>query len=401
MGWLRVAAVALCLLSVAPAGAQSLYTVDVRQVDPSDFPTIKVYVAVHDEAGQPVPNLAREQFQLRENGRPVEIIDFKGSGSVPITMLLVIDRSGSMKGAKLTAATGAARVFVEQMRAEDRVALMVFSDSVGTAQPFTNDKAALRRAINAVQADGGTAWYDAAWASLDEINQQSGRRGVILLTDGVDNREGTGWLPFLGGAGSRRAFDELIDHAAQQAVPTYVIGLGERGSRGNDGIDESRLQKLAEVTHGRYYFMPGPDQLRALYADLSAGFQKEYEITFKSANPSNNGTWRDIDVIVGGAVGGMTGRGSSGYLETHVLPHDLLDGGGSRAFDAVDVHPSEHPAADREQKRRGRPAPHPPADPLAPVRPARVPAFCARCGAALRPGAKFCGRCGRAVAQQP
>lgn len=401
MGWLVMAAVALCLLSVAPAGAQSLYMVDVRQVDPSDFPTIKVYVAVHDEAGQPVPNLAREQFQLRENGRPVEIIDFKGSGSVPITMLLVIDRSGSMKGAKLTAATGAARVFVEQMRAEDRVALMVFSDSVGTAQPFTNDKAALRRAINAVQADGGTAWYDAAWASLDEINQQSGRRGVILLTDGVDNREGTGWLPFLGGAGSRRAFDELIDHAAQQAVPTYVIGLGERGSRGNDGIDESRLQKLAEVTHGRYYFMPGPDQLRALYADLSAGFQKEYEITFKSANPSNNGTWRDIDVIVGGAVGGMTGRGSSGYLETHVLNLRsnllialllLLPLAGALLLPTWGRRVRTR-AADR--------APAPPADPLAPVRPARVPAFCARCGAALRRGAKFCGRCGRAVAQQP
>lgn len=414
IGWLLLAALALWSLAVAGARAQSAYTVEVSQVDQSDFPTIKVYVAVRDEANQPVPSLTREQFQLKENGQPVEIIDFKGSGSVPLTMLLVIDRSGSMQGAKLSAATGAAAAFVDQMRAEDRVALMVFSTQVSTAQPFSHDKAALRRAIGGVQVDSGTAWYDAAWASLDEINRQSGRRGVILLSDGEDNREQSGLLFLFGSAGSRRSFDELIEHAAQQPTPVYVIGLGRRGSGGDDGIDEPRLQKLAEVTHGRYYFQPQPDQLRALYADLSAGFQKEYEITFKSANPANSGTWRDIDVSVASAGSGVTGQGRGAYLESHVLNLKsslpialvlLVPLIGALVLPVLrDRRRRRPPAPSSDSASAGAPPAAPPpwaSDPVAapPSHSARRPAFCSRCGAALRPEAKFCGKCGKPVSQ--
>src|SRR3712207_469822 len=93
-------ALAALLLSAAPASAQSPQrAAHITQVDTSGYPDVTLYISVTDSAGRPVAGLTQQDFTITEDGQPVTISSFGGSGSGPIHTVLLIDRSGSMEEA--------------------------------------------------------------------------------------------------------------------------------------------------------------------------------------------------------------------------------------------------------------------------------------------------------------
>jgi Ca-activated chloride channel homolog len=278
------------------------YTPVVGQVDTSNYPEVSVYVSVTDTNGNPISTLRDEDFTLLENGEPVEITEvFQAGEQGPVTVILAIDRSGSMLDlGKIEAAKQAALAFVDQMRSEDQTGVVVFNTQVEVVQPITSDKDALRSAINGIQAFSDTAMYDALDQSLAQLQGVEGRKVVILLSDGLDNA-------------SRHSFDEVMTLVNQTEASIYPIGLGDpsAGLGSTSAVNEEALQRLADESNGEYFFAPGPEDLQALYQQISLRLQNEYRITYTTPNTLRNGVERGIDVQI--ATGdGLVGAGSSG-----------------------------------------------------------------------------------------
>jgi hypothetical protein len=190
------------------------------------------------------------------------------------------------------------------------------------------------------------------------------------------------------------------------------VGLGERGSSGDDGIDEEVLRQIAETTGGRYFYAPRADELSVLYAGLAADVQQEYRLTYISPRPFYDGTQRDIRVSVGGleVAGGYTERHLINVTSSPLvgvvlllplagllaLP-SLLRRRGARAAPAPLVGSYQPTGAAPVLMTSAGSAtpPQPPAPAAAEIR------RCAACDTPLRAGARFCSRCGAVQGERP
>lgn len=364
----------------------------VEQVDAAAYPEITLYVSAADDAGNPRLGLGPEDFAVTEDGVPVEVAGFGGPGGEALTSVLVIDRSGSMEeDAKIDGARAAAAAFVDLMRPQDRAALVSFNEDVTRDQGFTSDHDALLASVDGLEADGGTALYDAIVSGVELLREQPGRRLLLVLSDGQDMRDSSSPIDWW--AGSEHSLDDALDYAAEAGQPVAVVGLGDRSASGDAGIDESVLQRIADATGGRYFYAPEAGELAGLYAGLAADVQQEYRLTYVSPRPSYDGTRRDIAVTVGGVAA------AGGYTERH-----LINVVSSPVAGAVLLLPLAGllvlPAALRRRASRRAPAPvlaTPAVAATAPAAPATIVAGtrrCARCDAPLRATSRFCSRCG-------
>lgn len=414
--WRRgIAVLLLFLLWAGVVFAEDDLKAEVAQVDTSKYPLITLYIGVHDREGHIVAGLERGDFQITEDGKEVEIVEFKAGSGVAISTVLTVDKSNSMSfEGKMEGAKAAAQAFVDLMRAQDKAALVAFSSEVTILQPFTSDKAALREGIAELYPEGCTVWYDAVYDSVELIARLTGRRSVILLSDGMDCREDL-FLRMMG-EGSEHTLEEAIARAREANIPVYAIGFGERATpvAGNEGFDEVKLRRVADETGGKYYHAPDTETLKKLYRLLSEEMQKEYVITYKSPRPTYDGTRRNIVVSV--RRGGTTGATTKGrYVEKHLINirSNALVGLAfllplllALALPTV-VERARRPAVTPSSATNLCPYCHRPllpgarfcdscGRPLAAESPGQAGA-CRHCGAPLRPGAKFCGRCGKPV----
>jgi Ca-activated chloride channel family protein len=390
------------LAIASPTGGARAQNDDLRvsmtQIDGSRFPLVTIYISVTDKNGKPAVGLTQDELSLTEDGKPVEIVEFTGSGGAPVNTLLILDRSNSMQGQKLIGAQHAARTFVDQMRPQDQVGLLLFAGAVETAQPLTSDTSALRRSIDSIRLADDTALYDAVIAGLDQLRPISGRKSAIVLSDGMDNRDS--WIAQLGGYGSKHTLEESAGQAGASGVTLYTIGLGQR-----DELNEPALRQLATDAGGAYYHTPSADQLAALYRSLSQQFQTEYAITYRSPRAAYDGTRRGIQVIVNAGGGKQSGSSSGAYLERHLLQLRSTPLAGLALLGLLLIALTL-PLTSR--LRRVSAAPAPAALPLAtgeisprldtrepPAAPATPGRTCRACGAALRPTARFCLVCGQ------
>jgi len=296
--WLCIAVLTLAglLVTVLEARAEGpeQRTVQVVQVDKARFPEVDVYVSVTDAEGQPVKNLGPEDFSLEEDGQPVSLTHVSRAGEQgPVTAVLVIDKSGSMNHAhKMKAAREAAIAFVQLMRPGDATGVIAFNTQVTTVQPLTEDKESLIEAIRSIEAVDDTAMYDALHAASAMLEPVSGRKAIIIVTDGMNTA-------------GQRTREETLTLVGEQGISIYTIGLGDpsQGTETYAGIDEPTLKAIAEESGGIYTFAPNPEDLRSLYELLSLRIQNEYKLTYRSPNRLRDGTNRTVAVTVAAPSG--------------------------------------------------------------------------------------------------
>lgn len=270
-------------------------TIHISQVDASSYPQITLYVRILDENGERVPDLEQDDFNVIEDGKEVVITAFQGANLSPITTSLLIDVSGSMDDeGKLAGAQEAALTFIDLMRQDDTANLIVFDDEVFELVGFTTQHELLKDAVEDLDANGGTAWYDAVKKSAEEITEISGRKSIILLSDGLDNDSWT-------------SFNGAVTAAEKAGAPVYPIGLGRID------FDNQALSDMALQTGGEYFQSPSASDLEEIYRKISEQTLEEYVITYTSPRPNYDGTRRDIQVNVGSTTGG--GK----YTEEHLL----------------------------------------------------------------------------------
>ena len=299
----------LAFTSATTVFAQSDTQVRITQVDNSKFPNVTVYVSVTNSAGEPV-GVDPTTIQIAENGQAMQITDARGGGkgengqAEPQTTMLVIDISGSMaKNNKLAAAKDAAKAYVNQMRAGDQAGLMTYDTKTYYVQPVTTDTAALLNAIDGVVTGGDTAMFDALIEAEKNLAPISGRKSVIVLTDGLDNH-------------SSSTADDVISQIGPGGLSISTVGFGDAGTASQAGLDETALKKLAERSGGLYSYATDSASLAALYQHFGQTLQSEYALTYVSPLTLRDGVNRNLTV----SLAGLGVSADTNYNPGGVLP---------------------------------------------------------------------------------
>jgi len=295
------------LLSFAPLQS-ALAQVDgarlrITQVDNSAFPQVTFYVSVTNAAGEPLA-VDPDQIQIFEDGQRMQAGQISASGEIgPLTTLLVMDVSGSMfDEGKLTSAKAAAQAYVEQMRPGDQAGLLTFNTNVTYLQALTTDRSALVQAINSLDARGDTTMFDALDRAAQLLQAVHGRKAIIALTDGLDNR-------------SKRNADEVIQAIGAGGLSISTIGLGDPSKLGiNSGLDEGALQSLAARSGGSYGYANDPEALRGLYEQYGRALQSEYRLTYTTTSTLRDGLVRTLTASLGGSASTQTTYNPGGVL---------------------------------------------------------------------------------------
>jgi VWFA-related protein len=237
---------------------------------------VRVDVLVTDH-GQAVRGLTPADFEVTDNGVRHQV-DLAAFDSIPLNVVLALDASGSMAGEPLAQLKAAGHATVGGLRDDDRAALVTFSHLVQVRQPLTNDRAALRLAIDASSSGGETALVDAAQAAMGIGESDVGRALVILFSDGVDT---TSWLqPAAVLRGARRT-DAVV----------YAVSAPGAGSTPKFIVD------LCEATGGRLLEVTSMEKLSATLLEVLQEFRQRYVISYTARGVASGG-WHALQVRV-------------------------------------------------------------------------------------------------------
>ncbi len=194
-------------------------------------------------------------------------------GKVPADIVIIIDRSGSMAGAKFTEAKSAAKKFVDvvSMDSVNRVALVSFHGTANLDSAFTTNFASVKTKIDSLPTGSGTCHECAIVRANQEIaanGRANVKKVVVLLTDGQANRI-LGSTSNVGAAtAEQKALAAVQSGFNASKTVFFSIGFGIEGGTGNSGYNGQFLEKIALQTGGKHYY-PAPGELDAVYQEIS------------------------------------------------------------------------------------------------------------------------------------
>lgn len=264
---LLLTAIAAAIAVLAPpagAAADGGLHVRIDSADSSAYPQIRATVTLTDDSGRPIDGAPPAAFAAHLGAAvlPISSVQATTDANLPVTVVLAIDISGSMSGAPLDAAKGAAQALLAQLAQGDQAAIVAFGSAVTVVQPVTADKAALNNAINGLAPDGNTDLYDAVSRSA-QLLQSAGtpRAAIVLLSDGQEYGVSGG----VDRAGSLAA-------VVSANAPVFAVGLGA-------SVDEQYLKDLAQAARGQFLSAPTPDALAGLYTTIGSILRRQYILT--------------------------------------------------------------------------------------------------------------------------
>lgn len=291
-------------------GVQGL-TAQITQVDTSQFPRVTAYVSVTDASGEPVA-VSPNQIVLLENGKELKLDEVGSAEDIgPLTTLLVMDISGSMNhGGKLKAAKEAAKAYVDQARTSDQIGLITFNTEIEYEQPLTADRRKMISEIHGLTAKNDTAMYDALAEGIAILESVPGRKAIIVLTDGLDNR-------------SKMSPQQVLQLIGPQGLSISVIGLGDpsQSTGAITSLDEPGLLAFAEQAGGLYGYANDAESLRLLYQKYGRALQSEYIVGYTSPSKLRDGVNRALNASLRDSVGLLdSGQSSVSYNPGGLVP---------------------------------------------------------------------------------
>jgi VWFA-related protein len=323
----------------------------------TDVKVVNVLATVRDKDGRIVRDLTKADFNLLEDGRPQSIQYFSQQTDLPLTIGLLVDTSRSEQR-MLGSEKEASRTFLEKVLREDRdhAFLIHFDREIELLQDLTSSRAKLERALDQLdileenmgrqgrggqrggwggpggggwggrgaggqgpggggrRAFGGTAFYDAVYlAANDVLKSQSGRKAVIMLTDGEDNA-------------SKISLPEAISTAQHSDTLAYSIRIADEENtsfgpggfggfpRGRGGMGGGRgrgrgpwvesvdgkkvLREISDKTGGSYHEYSKKRPLGQIYAEIEEELRNQYSIGYTPDRPQTEAGFRKITLTV-------------------------------------------------------------------------------------------------------
>jgi VWFA-related protein len=264
----------------SPAPVKTPEEVGEGEVIRIDANLITVPVTVFNRQGQYVVDLTRNEFHIYEDDVEQEIVHFSNVDN-PFSVVLLIDTSGST-APFMNQIKEAAKFFVEQLRPFDVIRPVFFHGEIKSLiDAGTSDVTVLRNAIDRMEAgplERGTRLYDAIDFTLNVLKPKSGRKAVILLTDGENT-----W--------GKATMKDTLREAEESDVIIYPLQYG-------DLPPQKYLQQLAEKTGGRYFSAGEMDLIRLSLAGVAEELRRQYFIGYYAGERMQNGQQRRIKVKV-------------------------------------------------------------------------------------------------------
>ena len=298
----------------------------------TDVQVVNVLATVRDKGGQIVRNLTKDDFLLEEDGRPQTIRYFSQQSELALTLGLLVDTSGSQRRLIGEERQASYRFLEQVLREKKDLAFVIHFDfDVELLQDLTSSRRDLERALDGLETPrprqwgtrggggpggppsrgrrGGTSLYDSVLlASDDLLRKQSGRKAVILLSDGVDT-------------GSKVSINDAIESAQRADTLVYAIrfydeqayggamrpsgpwGGGRRGGRGypprrmpvqNLPDGKKILQRLARETGGGYFEVSKKTPLDQVFSRIEEELRNQYNLGYSSDQPASAAGFRKI-----------------------------------------------------------------------------------------------------------
>jgi VWFA-related protein len=243
-------------------------------------------------------DLTAEDIEVIENGVPQRVDTFQEAVQ-PVSIVLVLDASGSMKK-KEVEVIASAQEFMNALRPQDPLALVLFADRPVFAHDLSTNRLFAAQALANYAANGGTALYDALSDALIRLKRAEGRRVVVVMTDGRDeNNPGTA-------PGSVRTLEQVLKLRQETGAVVFAIGLGTK-------VDTQTLQQITDASGGRSYFPQDVGELPAEFRRVVDDIRRRYVVGFTSTHIRRDGSWRDVTIRIKGREDAVV-RGAGGYF---------------------------------------------------------------------------------------
>lgn len=243
----------------------------------SGVSAVEVYATVTDAKGEPLTGLTAADFVVEEDGRRQTIGTF-AAGEFPLAVAVGVDRSFSVPRERLHAAATAVRGFVQRLRASDQVMVIAIGSEIETIAPLSSSHVAAMDALDKLEPWGTTPLFDATLETLDVIQSASGRRALILLSDGLDRY-------------SRTTAAELVEQVRRRDVLVYPIATGR--------TRPPLFAELAAATGGRSFQAAGLGALQTTLAAIARELRFQYLLGYTPARSVEHlRGWRSIRVTV-------------------------------------------------------------------------------------------------------
>jgi len=382
--------------SVATAADGSNITIST--IDKLKFSRVTTYLSIKNKAGDVLSGLRREDFSLREDNLPANILEFIGAGDQPLTAVLVIDQSGSMSQEnKMQGAIDAATAFLDNVQPDrDSVGVIAFSGYQNELSPLkrlsASDITTLKQKIRALRAEGGTEFYNSVRIAANKLRGTSGRRTIIAMTDGIDNSQSSGtWFWRTQDLTiDPQEYKDMLQALKENDVTVYAIALGSE-------LDERHMKTLAKETKGEFYHAPNANQLTDLYRKLIKGLQNEYSLTYESPTPRQDGTQRKIEITTRLPAGTVSATGS--YVVAGLISQNTSS---PLLFVLLPLLLAmlTLPMLMATMRRMIQGTHSPELEPTGVIgspSPPTMAMACPKCRTPYRLGAKFCGKCGARI----
>ncbi len=266
-------------------------TVETVRVD-----VVQLHVAAIDKSGHFVKGLAKEDFTVKEDGKPQPTTGFEVAENLPLTVGLVVDGSGSMEKSMPYVRDAGGTLFKNLIRAKDQGFVIEFREQAKFLQELTGDTAALQRAARDTRASGATALYDAIVLGLYQFRTQQGRKALVVITDGADNF-------------SHVEYPTLLRYARSAGAPIFFIGLGIPIT---DFSSRKAINEIANESGGEVFHIRNAANIGEITAKIEEELRSQYILAFRSDSAKPPGEYRAVAVAI--ARPGLTARTVRGYI---------------------------------------------------------------------------------------
>ncbi len=286
---------------------------------------VDVFFTARNKRGELIPHLTRQDCSIAEDGVPQTIKSFADETNLPLTLGILLDTSGSQQSVLPLEEQAGDQFLRDVLRSEDQAFLLSFDVNVNMLQDFTNNIALLRQGmhtarINTAGGSGqggipglgggtfptvgspkGTLLYDAIYeASNDKMSEQTGRKALIVLTDGQDE-------------GSVHTINQAIAAAERSNVMVYVILIADVRAYMDAGMAYNgygAAKQIADQTGGRLIDVGANGRkLGEAFREISDELRTEYLATYTPSDTKLDGTFRTIKVNCGKGVRIQTRKG--------------------------------------------------------------------------------------------
>jgi VWFA-related protein len=264
----------------------------------TDVNVVNLFATVRGKDNHLISHLSKEDFELREDGRPQTIRYFSRETDLPLTLGLLVDTSRSQRTV-LETERRASYAFLERMLRPDRDAAFVMSFDIRVRKltDVTSDAPTIRAALDALRIPvlGSTLLYTAVKeASEQTMRKRKERKALIILSDGVDVH-------------SRVSLGTAIEYAQRADTAIYSVLFADRGApqRGRRA-----LQRLAAETGGTYFEVSGDQPIEKIYDRIQEELRNQYSLGYRP-DAAYTAAYRKIDLIT--KQKGLTVRTRDGY----------------------------------------------------------------------------------------